>query len=199
MLNGDLTNEYLGYPVFPLRLGFIEWISLSMKVFGINEFATVVFLFIFSLLNIFLTYKPTQLFSNNNKIAITAAFIIAFFPTDIIFATICFPDLIYVFFINLGFYFLIKSYKQKKNIYSYLGGVSFFLSMQIKENAYYVLILLIVLLVYSMLKNRQFKFQLLFGILCIVGNYLIEGIIYLLLHNDYFYRIITTNTNYSFS
>ena len=45
-----------------------------------------------------------------------AAFLMAFFPTDIIFATIGFPDLINVFFINLGIYFLIKSYKTNRNL-----------------------------------------------------------------------------------
>jgi hypothetical protein len=82
---------------------------------------------------------------------------------------------------------------------TYLGGISFFLSMQFKENAYYVLFLLVVLFVYFLVKKKQLVFQLLIGTLFIVANYLIEGLIYLLLHNDFLYRLTITNINYNYS
>jgi 4-amino-4-deoxy-L-arabinose transferase-like glycosyltransferase len=198
-LNGDFANEYLGYPVFPLRMAFISLTAFSMKVFGINEFATLFFPFLFSLLNILLVYKTAQLFTGNNRIAIYAALLIAFFPTDVIFATIGFPDLINIFFINAGIYFLLKSHYQKKNYLAFIGGFSFFLSMQFKENIYYILILLTILLLYFLVKSKRFNAQLLIGLLFISCNYLIEGLAYLLLHNDFFYRITITNINYNYS
>ncbi|MDZ7623288.1 MAG: glycosyltransferase family 39 protein [Ignavibacteriaceae bacterium] len=199
LLNGDFAHEYLGYPVFPLRMAFIGLTAFSMKVFGTNEFATLFFPFLFSLLNILLVYKTAQLFTGNNRIAIYAALLIAFFPTDVIFATIGFADLINIFFINVGIYFLLISHYQKKIYLAFIGGASFFLSMQFKENIYYALILLFILFVYSLIKNKHLNIQLLIGILFIVGNYLIEGFIYLLLHNDFFYRITITNINYNYS
>ncbi|HEY6626227.1 MAG TPA: glycosyltransferase family 39 protein [Ignavibacteriaceae bacterium] len=198
-LNGDFANEYLGYPVFPLRMAFIGLTAFSMKVFGINEFATLFFPFLFSLLNILLVYKTAQLITGNNRIAIFAALLIAFFPTDVIFATIGFPDLINIFFINVGIYFLLKSHYQKKNYLAFIGGFSFFLSIQFKENIYYILILLIFLLLYFLVKSKRFNTQLLIGLLFICCNYLIEGFVYLLLHNDFFYRINITNINYNYS
>ncbi len=197
--NGDFANDYLGYPVFPLRFGFIGLTSISMMIFGNTEFATIVFPFLFSLLNIVLTYKLALLITNNEKVALTSALLITFFPTDIIFATIGFPDLINAFLINLGIYFLLKSYLQKKSYLAYLGGISFFLSMQFKENAYYFLILLFFLLIYFLVKKKQLVFQLLIGILFIVANYLIEGFVYLFLHNDFLYRLTITNANYNYS
>lgn len=199
LLNGQFANDYLGYPVFPLRIAFIGLTAFSMKVFGINEFATLFFPFLFSQLNILLVYKTSQLFTVNNRIAIYAALLIAFFPTDLIFATIGFPDLINIFFINLGLYFLLKSYYQKKNYLAFIGGASFFLSMQFKENIYYILILLTILLLYYLVKKKRFNAQLLIGLLFISCNYLIEGFVYLLLHNDFFYRVTITNINYSYS
>ena len=199
LLNGDFTSNFLGYPVFPLRIGFIGLNSLSRIIFGTNEFSTLVFPFLFSILNIALTFKLSQLITKNINISLFAAFLLAFFPTDIIFASIGFPDLINVFFINLGIYFLFKSYFLKKNIYAYLGGISFFISMQFKETAFYVFILLLILLTYHLIKNKQINFQLLIGLLFIVANYMIEGFVYLLLHNDFFYRITITNLNYRFS
>ncbi len=71
--------------------------------------------------------------------------------------------------------------------------------MQFKENAYYFLFLLIALLVYFLVKKKQLVFQLLIGILFIVANYLIEGFIYLLSHNDFLYRLTITNVNYNYS
>lgn len=170
-----------------------------MNIFGTNETSTLIFPFVFSIVNILLTYKITLLFSENNRVALFASFLMAFFPTDVIFSTIGFPDLINVFFINLGVYFLIKSYLQKKILWAYIGGFSFFLSMQFKENIYYTTILLIVLLVYFLLKQRQLIPQVLIGLLFIVGNFLIEGFAYLLLRNDFFYRITITNINYNYS
>lgn len=199
LLNGDFANEYLGYPVFPLRMAFISLTAFSMKVFGTNEFATLFFPFLFSLLNILLVYKTAQLFTRDNRIAIYAALLIAFFPTDVIFATIGFPDLINIFFINIGIYFLLKAYYQKKNYLAFIGGASFFLSMQFKENIYYALILLFILFVHSLIKNKYLNIQLLIGIFFIGANYLVEGFIYLLLHNDFFYRITITNINYNYS
>jgi hypothetical protein len=48
-------------------------------------------------------------------------------------------------------------------------------------------------------KQRQFIPQILIGLIFIAGNFLIEGFVYLLLNNDFFYRVTTTNINYEYS
>jgi 4-amino-4-deoxy-L-arabinose transferase-like glycosyltransferase len=199
LLNGEFANDYLGYPVFPLRIAFISLTSFSMMIFGMNEFATIIFPIVFSLANILLIYKLTRLLTGDEKTAIYATLLMAFFPTDVIFASISFPDLINIFFINLGIYFLLKSYYQKKIHLAFAGGISLFLSMEFKETIYYILFLFIILLGYFLVKNKRLNFQLVIGIIFIMGNYLIEGLVYLFLHNDFFYRITITNINYSYS
>jgi 4-amino-4-deoxy-L-arabinose transferase-like glycosyltransferase len=199
LLNGHFATDYLGYPIFPLRIVFIGLTSFSMMIFGTNEFATIIFPLVFSLANILLTYKFTRLFTGNEKTALYAALLTTFFPTDVIFAFINFPDLINIFFINLGFYFLLKSYYQQKIHLAFAGGLSLFLSMQFKETIYYILILFIILLGYFIIKNKRLNFQLVLGIIFVIGNYLIEGFVYLLLHNDFFFRITITNINYNYS
>lgn len=198
-INGNFVNEYLGYPVFLLRIAFLGLTSFSMNIFGTNEHATILFPFVFSLLNILLIYKFTRLLTDNERISLIAAFFTAFFPTDVVFASIGFPDLINVFFINLGIYFLLKSRNQQKIHLAFIGGLLLSLSMQFKETSYYVLILFIILLGYFLIKNKQLNLQLVVGIIFIIGNYLVEGFVYLLLHNDFFYRITITNINYSYS
>jgi hypothetical protein len=198
-LKNDFASDYLGYPVFPLRIGFIVLTAFSMMIFGTNEFATIIFPFLFSLVNILLTYKFAQLITNNERVSFISTLLITFFPTDIIFATVGFPDLINVFFINLGIYFLLKSFQQNKFHFAVAGGISLFLSMQFKETVYYVLVLLFILQTYLYIKNRRLNLQLITGIIFIIGNYLIEGFVYLLLHNDFFYRLTITNLNYNYS
>jgi hypothetical protein len=197
--DGNFANDYLGYPVFPLRTAFIGLTSLSMMIFGENESATIFFLFFFSMLNILLTYKTALLLTGSEKVSLISAFLISFFPTDVVFASMAFPDLINLFFINLGIYYLFKSYLKNRIQYSLAGGIFLFLSMQFKENIYYVLILLIILLLYFLVKTKQIIPQLLIGLLFIAGNFLIEGFVYLLLHNDFLNRITITNINYIYS
>ena len=97
-LNGEFANDFLGYPVFPLRIAFIGLTAISMNLFGTNESATLILPIMFSLLSILLAYKMTRLITNDENISITASVLMAFFPTDIIFASIAFPDLINIFF-----------------------------------------------------------------------------------------------------
>ncbi len=195
----NFTDNYLGYPIFPLRIGQLALTSFSYILFGSNELATIIFPFFFSILNLLLTYRLAELLTKNNRVALTSTFLIALFPTDVIFASINFPDLINVFFINLGIYFLLKSFYQKKIQIAQLGGISFFLSMQFKENIYYFSILLSILLIYLFIKQKRFNYQIIVGLLFVGLNIFVEGFVYLLLHNDFFYRLTITSLNYQYS
>ncbi len=199
LLEGSFTDNYLGYPVFPLRIGQISLTAFAFRLFGISEFATLVFPFLFSIINLILVYKLTFLLTKESGIALIATFLTAFFPTDIMFATINFPDLINVFFINLGIYFLLKSYLQNSRKTAIWGGIFLFLSMQFKENIYYISILLGILLIYVLVKHKYLNFQILVALIFIGLNTVLEGFIYLIVHNDLFYRLTITNLNYQFS
>ncbi|MBT8379701.1 MAG: glycosyltransferase family 39 protein [Ignavibacteria bacterium] len=199
LFEGDFVKDYLGYPVFPLRIGQISLTSFSFSLFGSNEFATVVFPFLFSIFNLILAYKLTHLITNKINTALVAVLLIALFPTDVLFATMNFPDLINVFFINLGIYFLLNSYYNKNKKKALVGGIFLFLSMQFKESIYYVLILLLILLVYSLIKKKQITYQIVIGILFVGINLLLEGFIYLFLHGDFFHRITITSLNFQYS
>lgn len=199
LLRGDFANDYLGYPIFPLRITYLSIISFSYTVFGVNEFATIVLPFIVSVGNLFLVYKLAKIFTDNNDIAILSMFLIAFFPTDIVFATINFVDSPNTFIINAGIYYLYKSYKTHDNKLAIIAGVLFFLSMQIKENIYYTAILLIILWIYINLKNKEFNSQILIAIPFIILNLFVEGFVYLIVHNDFVYRFTVLQQNYNYS
>ncbi|MGB5893672.1 MAG: hypothetical protein WBG58_05795, partial [Ignavibacteriaceae bacterium] len=35
LLNGEFAKDYLGYPIFPLRINFLSITALSFNIFGI--------------------------------------------------------------------------------------------------------------------------------------------------------------------
>jgi len=198
LLNGDFPGDYLGYPVSPLRINHLLLTAFSFSIFGVNEYATLVFPFIFSISAILLTYKLAALLTSDDSISFTAAFLMAFFPTDVVFATINFVDVSTMFFINLGIYFLVKSYKTNKVYLAIWGGISLFISMQFKEHIYYTSILLGLLWLYFLIKHRKINIQISIGLLFIISNFLLEGAVYLFLHNDFLYRLTMTELNYKF-
>lgn len=198
LLDGNFANGYLGYPLFLLRVGHLFLTAVSFAIFGINEFATIVFPFLISILNLLLTYKIAQLFTGKNEIALLSALIMAFFPTDIVFATINFVDAQNIFFINMGLYFLYKSYKSERTVEAVTGGLFIFLSMQIKENVVYTSILLLGLWLYLLIKRKGINPQIVIALGFVILNFLIEGFIYLIVHHDFLYRLTIFNRNYLF-
>jgi 4-amino-4-deoxy-L-arabinose transferase-like glycosyltransferase len=199
ILNGDFTAEYLGYPIFPLRIFHLIITTFFYNLFGINETATILFPFIISIANLILVYKLTKFITDDEKTALLSLIFIAFFPTDIIFTTINFADSSNVFFINLGIYFLYKSYKSNQNILSVAAGLCFFFSMQFKENIFYTAILLIILLVYLFIKDKNLNTQIVIALIFVVLNVILEGVIYLFVHQDFFYRLTILSQNYNYS
>ena len=199
ILNGDFTAEYLGYPLFPLRIFHLLFTAFLYEIFGINETATILLPLFISIAGVILTYKVAMIFTYNEKIALLSATLMVFFPTDIIFATINFVDLPNMFLINLGIYFLYKSYKKNDNKSAVVAGLCFFLSMQFKENIFYTGILLIILWLYLLIKNKSVNTQIIISLIFIVLNVILEGVIYLFLHQDFLYRFTLLSQNYNYS
>ncbi len=81
LLDLNYTNDFLGYPIYPLRINMYLFTALSFSIFGTNEFATIVFPMIFSLINVVLIYKLTLLISKNYNCSILAALLLAFSPS----------------------------------------------------------------------------------------------------------------------
>jgi 4-amino-4-deoxy-L-arabinose transferase-like glycosyltransferase len=199
LFSEDFSSTYLGYPIFTLRIGHLFLTNLSMTVFGSSEFSTIVFPFLFSITNLFLTYKIAYEYIQNEKTALISTFFMAFFPTDVIFASINFVDLQNVFFINIGIYLLLKAGKQESFKLSVLAGIFFSISFLFKENFYYHWILLIVLWLFLLIKNKEFNLKILTSILIVVFFLTLEGTLYLLLCNDFIYRLSIMQQNYNFS
>jgi 4-amino-4-deoxy-L-arabinose transferase-like glycosyltransferase len=190
--------SYLGYPILLIRKLSLLFTVFSYNVIGYNEKAGILFPFIFSLLSIILIYKITLNLFKNKRISLTAAFLTAFMPVDVIFASINFSDLACVFFINIGIYFFIRAVKEKKNHYSIYAGLFLSLSILIKEYAYYYCIILFAVFVFSTVKKEKYSYKYIFPVLIVICFLFIEGFFYKVLNNSFFYRLRIFQDNYRY-
>ncbi len=198
LLDLNYTNDFLGYPIYPLRINMYLFTALSFSIFGTNEFATIVFPMIFSLINVVLIYKLTLLISKNYNCSILAALLLAFFPVDIIYATINFVDSRSVFFINLGICFLFQAHIKKEYKYSIYSGIAFFISMQFKVNMFFYGLLLIILWFYLYFKHKKINLYLLIPLCFVFLNIVLEGLIYFFIYGDLLYRFHLMEVHYTF-
>ena len=197
--NGNFPGHYIGYPVFLLRTGQTGLTALAFGIFGISEFASIIFPFVFSLFGILLAYYFTRTITENDSAALFASLLFAFFPTDIIFSTICFPDLINAFFINLGLLFLWKAWETRKYYLTFFSGLSLLISFKFKEDLYFVLILLSVLWLYLIIKKKPEQKYILAVLAVAVLGILGESIWYLAVKGEFLYRLNVINANYKYS
>jgi 4-amino-4-deoxy-L-arabinose transferase-like glycosyltransferase len=172
--------------------------ATAFRLFGINEVALIIFPLIFSVFNLILIYYFTKAITHSEKAALISALLLAFFPTDVAFATIGFPDLFNTFFIYLGLFLLWKAYETRSLWLSVLSGIFFFISMQFKENIYFILILLFLFWLYLLYKKNNKQSLILIPILIILSNIFIEGFIYFLIKNDFSYRLKIIRMNYTY-
>jgi len=190
--------DYLGYPILLIRKLSLFFTVFSYNVIGYNEKAGILFPFIFSLLSIILIYKITQNLFSNEKISLTAAFLTAFMPVDVIFASINFSDLSCVFFINIGIYFFIRALKEKKNQYSIYAGLFLSLSFLIKEYAYYYCIILLSVFIFYTVKKEKHNYLFIIPVLIVVFFLFIEGLFYKAFTNNFLYRLKIFQDNYRY-
>jgi len=192
------TINYFGYPILLLRKLALLFTLFSYNVIGYNEKAGTLFPFLFSLLSIILIYKITQDLFENKRISLTAAFLTAFFPVDVIFASINFSDLECVFFINIGIFFFIRAGKGKKIHYYILAGLFLSLSFLIKEYAYYYCIILICVFIYNQVKKEKYSYHFIIPVIIVICFLFIEGLFYSALSNSFFYRVKVFQDNFHY-
>jgi len=190
--------NYLGYPILLIRKLALLFTIISFNLIGFNEKAGTLFPFLFSLLSIILIYKITRDLTNNKRISLTAAFLAAFFPVDIIFASINFTDLECVFFINIGIFFFIGAGNKKKNYYLIYAGLFLAFSFLIKEYAYYYCIILFCVFIYNRVKREKNSYKIIIPVIIVICFLLIEGVFYRAIGYSFFYRLKVFQDNYRY-
>lgn len=119
-----------------LRLGIVFPVAVLYSIFGVNEFSSNILPLFLSLGSIVLTYAISKLLFNE-KIGLLSAFLLSFFPMDVIYSTRLMPDLPAAFFVALSVYLFLKSEKTYKetssSILCLFSGISLGISYLMKE------------------------------------------------------------------
>lgn len=195
--NSDLS-EYQGYPIFILRKIFIWMIAFSYKIFGMNEISSVIIPFILSIASLFLINFYSKILFEDFKTRAIAVFLLAFFPLEVVFASIAFPDLTNVFFINFGLLILYYSIDRQKYSQSVIAGLIFSLSFLIKEYFIYTIIFLLVILIYSYFIRKVILKQIIISLFVFLTFLIIESLYYKITRYNFFYRFSVLQQNYQY-
>jgi len=166
------------------RLGLIYPTSVLYLMFGVNDFSSVLFVLLASIGNIILIFYFGKLLFNE-KVGLISAFLLSFFPLEVVYSTKLFSDLPSAFFMALGVYLFLYSEKKKPNTALYfLSGISIGIGYLIRESA---LLIGLFFIIYVLYKRRIKKYYFLVpaGILVIFA---LESFVFYQLTGNPFFR-----------
>lgn len=183
------------------RLAFIYPLFFFLKVFGITGFSLSLYIILTSLGTVVLGYLFGEMFFNK-KVGIITAFLMSFFPLNVIYGTRIMPDVPLAFFMGLSVFLFFKGEKSKgsfyninkKYIFLFLSGIFLVISYLIKPTG---IILILFYLAYILLYKRKLKKEYLFLILGIFLIFSIEGAYYLQSQGDFFYHFNCLHNRFS--
>ena len=183
----DLKNGVL---TLATRLGIIYVTSLSYRLFGINDFSSVSFVLLASMASIVLVFYFGKLLFNE-KVGLMAAFLLSFFPLDVIYATKLLSDLPSAFFVSLAVYiFLYSEMKSRRSYFYFLSGVLIGVAYLIRESALLIALFFAAYVIYKRQVKREY-FLVVFGFAVV---FLFELFMLYKLTVDPFFRYTTVQS-----
>ncbi len=151
-----------------VRTGIIYATSISYKLFGINDFSSVLFVLLTSIAGIILIFYFGKLLFNE-KVGLMASFLLSFFPLDVVYSTRLMSDLPSAFFMGLGIYIFLHSELKSKLKYGigyFLSGVFIGIGYLIRESALLIALFFIAYILYKKRIKKEY-FLVPFGVLLI--------------------------------
>ena len=137
--------------ILSARIGILYPTAFSYKIFGVNDFSSVLFILLTAVGNIILAYFFGKLLYNK-KTGIMAAFLMSIFPLDIVHSTRLLTDLPSSFFMALGVYMFFYSEKNSKHkAYFFLSGAFIGIGYLIRESA---ALIVLFFLIYAIFKRK---------------------------------------------
>jgi len=196
MLKKENVANILGYPIFILRKLDIMFTAASFAIFGTNEIASVIPVFLFSIGNIIIIYFIGLELSLKKSTALLSSLLLCFFPVDVFFASVHFTDLSASFFINTGIFFLLKSYRNNRIAPAFYGGIFITLALFLKESVLYILILMFFIWIWFLVFKRKNIIQIPIAFFVFAGGMSLESIYYYFSQGDFLYRFTMQHRNY---
>lgn len=191
--NGAPLSEDVG--VGTLRLGIVYPTALLYSIFGVNEISSNILVLLISLCFIVLIYKLGKLLFSD-KAGLLSAFLLSFFPFDVINSTRLNTDITSAFFVSLAIYYFLKSekiYYKSSNMLYFFSGLSMGLAYLIKELS---LLTALFFAVYFVC-NKKIKSNYFFIALGFVLIFCLELFYFLNLTGNPFYRYSFVESSYA--
>ena len=151
-----------------VRTGIIYATSISYRLFGINDFSSVLFVLLTSIASIILIFYFGKLLFNE-KVGLMASFLLSFFPLDVVYSTKLLSDLPSAFFMALGVYIFLYSELKSKLRYGigyFLAGIFIGIGYLIRESAVLIALFFIAYILYEKRIKKEY-FLVPFGFLVI--------------------------------
>ena len=172
------------------RLGLIYPTALSYKLFGINDFSSALFVLLTSIGSIILIFYFGRLLFNE-KIGLIAAFLMSFFPLDVVHATKLGSDIPSAFFMALGVYAFLYSEKGDKIAYGsgyLLSGLLIGIGYLIRESALLIALFFVTYIAYKRKIKKEY-FLVPLGVLMVFA---LESFVFFGLTGDPIYRFVSS-------
>ncbi len=169
-----------------VRVGIIYPTALSYAIFGVNDLSAVAFVLLTSLAGIVLIYYFGKLLFTP-RIGILAAFLLSFFPMDVIYSTKLLSDIPSAFFMALGVYLFL--YAQRKSprysAWWYIGsGICIGVGYVIRESALLIALFFMLYIIYHKKIKKEY-FLVAAGVLLIL---LLESLYFYARTGDFLFR-----------
>lgn len=197
----NLLKKHLANPAetFSFRIGLLYPCTLFSLLFGISDFSMTLFSLLCSLGGIVLAFYFGKFIFNRN-VGLIAAFLLSFFPLDVMYATRIAVDVPLAFFVLLSLYlfltgrdrykdkykFTYRTYSiNKGSMYLFLSGLTLGIGYLVKPMAIILIGFYFIYVLYDLLRKRPIKifFYIILGFLIILT---IEGTYYYLQTGHFF-------------
>lgn len=196
------VGEYVGPPVFPLRVGVFAPVAGLFRLFGVSEVTTIAYPFALSLLMLVLLYHTGRLLFGVTA-GLLAAALLAVVPIASRSATILMPDLPAAFWGNLGMFMLLLGLRQeragRKLLFGTLCGLALGISWLCKETVGYLFPFVLLAAFWGVRRSRS---QLLVGFSLMASAAAVvvaEGLAYWYLTADPLHRLHEMHRNYTYN
>jgi len=184
-IDGGIVRD--ASPTLSTRLGIIYTTALSYELFGINDFSSVLFVLLTSISGIILIFYFGKLLFNE-KTGLLAAFLLSFFPLDVVYATKLLSDIPSAFFMALGVYLFLYSElksKLKYNLGYFFSGILIGIAYLIRESAALIALFFIIYIAYKKRIKKEY-FLVMLGFLII---FTMELLLFFAFTGDPLYKI----------
>lgn len=171
-----LTGKDENNNAFPLYIdmfgdhrpsGYHFLTTVPIKLFGLNEFSVRFPAAFFGSISVFAMYFLTSIFIKDKRISLFSAFLLSISPWHIVLSRASGEAVVALFFVMVGFSFLIKSLQNNKKLFVFIGSIFLVASFLFYHTPrIFAPMLIVSIIMFSSLlqkRNAVYKFNLIFA------------------------------------